>query len=768
MKIKSSLLVLVAALTALVACQKPTPELDPQVDLEQKELNFSAQGGNQTVSFVSTRSWAFKGAPDWVVFEPEKGDASEKTQTVTVSVLANTGKNRECQITLSGGIVKDYLTIRQEGPSGDGIIGDGSKENPYAASSANILGAELKDGDNTTLQDKYVKGKISAITNVDTSFGNAEYYISDDGSTTDQFYIYRGYSLGGNKFKSESEIKVGDEVIVLGTIVNFKGNTVEMTTGSKIVSLNGETDDGGGSGPIEPITGTNLLENGSFETWTGSKPQAWDFTNGNATLTKVADAKDGSNACEVSGDATGENNLRLMSRPYTLTTGTYQIQLFVKGEGQYRVGYAVCVNGKVSGSNAYFYLDDGTPVQAGSDWAQYVVQFTLTEQTQISLSIMNSKKGKGKTIIVDDVKLVTNDGGVDDGGDTPLPVEDATVSQVISDQKTDVRYRLTGTVSNFNSKYCSFDLTDATGTIYVYSVDSETKDTYSTKLQNGDTVTLEGDYQFYEKDSKHEIVNAKITAWTEGEGGDEPTPAVISVASSKSVAVGSTVNLNASVNSGATLSYTSDNEDVATVSSTGVVTGVSEGTATISITAPAKDNYTEASATCTITVTNGGVTPTGGKFVKVTSDSQITAGKYLIVWDNGAHAVIGKTNPEATGDPKDLVKACDVTISGNEIAYTSELDAATVIFAEEEGGFSIQLPSGKYLSCNANSNQAVELKNPFTFTKISAANGISGVDTGSNQRYLYKNSSNEIPNYRFYKSQSSDKYAVCTLYKYQD
>ena len=31
-------------------------------------------------------------------------------------------------------------------------------------------------------------------------------------------------------------------------------------------------------------------------------------------------------------------------------------------------------------------------------------------------------------------------------------------------------FKLTGTVSKFNAQYCSFDLTDASGTIYVYSV----------------------------------------------------------------------------------------------------------------------------------------------------------------------------------------------------------------------------------------------------------------------------------------------------------
>lgn len=51
-----------------------------------------------------------------------------------------------------------------------------------------------------------------------------------------------------------------------------------------------------------------------------------------------------------------------------------------------------------------------------------------------------------------------------------------------------------------------------------------------------------------------------------------------------------------------TISYSSSNNDVATVSSSGVVTGVSAGTATITITAAGNSNYNSASKTISITV----------------------------------------------------------------------------------------------------------------------------------------------------------------------
>lgn len=56
-----------------------------------------------------------------------------------------------------------------------------------------------------------------------------------------------------------------------------------------------------------------------------------------------------------------------------------------------------------------------------------------------------------------------------------------------------------------------------------------------------------------------------------------------------------------------TISYTSSNTNVATVSSSGVVTGVNAGTATITVTATGNNNYNEASKTFTVLVKNSHV-----------------------------------------------------------------------------------------------------------------------------------------------------------------
>ena len=95
----------------------------------------------------------------------------------------------------------------------------------------------------------YVKGKICAIKEVDTGqYGNATYSISDDGTEDNALQVYRGYSLNGEKFKAADEIKVGDEVIITGKLVNYKGNTPQFAQGNSIYSLNGKTSGGQGGG----------------------------------------------------------------------------------------------------------------------------------------------------------------------------------------------------------------------------------------------------------------------------------------------------------------------------------------------------------------------------------------------------------------------------------------------------------------------------------------------------------------------------------------
>ncbi len=84
-----------------------------------------------------------------------------------------------------------------------------------------------------------VKGIISNVKEVSTSYGNATYNISVDGANTDTLVVYRGKYLDGAKFTDESQILVGDTVVVSGVLTNYTKNdvTTPELTNSSLVSL---------------------------------------------------------------------------------------------------------------------------------------------------------------------------------------------------------------------------------------------------------------------------------------------------------------------------------------------------------------------------------------------------------------------------------------------------------------------------------------------------------------------------------------------------
>lgn len=159
--------------------------------------------------------------------------------------------------------------------------GQGTLEDPWNVAAANQACASLQQSNSsaTYLTDEiYVKGIISAITEIDNgSYGNATYYISDDGTTANHLEVYRGYYLNGNKFTAADQIKVGDEVVVAGKLQNWLG-TYEFTQGSKLVSINGNSEpgtpdipagepkgDGTEANPFNPAGVNAFIKAGDFE-----------------------------------------------------------------------------------------------------------------------------------------------------------------------------------------------------------------------------------------------------------------------------------------------------------------------------------------------------------------------------------------------------------------------------------------------------------------------------------------------------------------------
>ena len=127
--------------------------------------------------------------------------------------------------------------------------GTGTAADPFNVAAA----VKYIDEGGDAATNKYVKGKVVSVDagSYDSKYGSLKYYISDDGTTKNQFRVYNGYA-GPNrtKFSGEDALKAGDEVVICGSLTIVNG-TKEFTTGNYVVSLNGQPIGGGDT----PTTG---------------------------------------------------------------------------------------------------------------------------------------------------------------------------------------------------------------------------------------------------------------------------------------------------------------------------------------------------------------------------------------------------------------------------------------------------------------------------------------------------------------------------------
>lgn len=136
-------------------------------------------------------------------------------------------------------------------PSGTGTAAD-----PF-----NVAGVvKYIDEGGSAETEVYVKGKVVSVEQGSwkADYGSLKYYISEDGTPTNQFYVFNGYA-GPNrtKFTGEDALKQGDEVVICGKVDVYNG-TKEFLVGNYIVSLNGE---GGATTPDTPTTGKGSESN---------------------------------------------------------------------------------------------------------------------------------------------------------------------------------------------------------------------------------------------------------------------------------------------------------------------------------------------------------------------------------------------------------------------------------------------------------------------------------------------------------------------------
>ena len=431
MKLRNLFVGAIASAFALAACQEKEQNLGvPDLSISVSEMTFEEAGGEQTLTVNATRDWKVQTDADWVVVDPASGEASADDQTVTVSVLENTGMDRTADIKFTIGMKSKYLTVSQAGPGG----------------STEALIVYYNDYDKVEAEKTYGSGSSwpyldqfdGWMNQTGTGAANVEYSYSGmsarANSTSDSNYSDYPGSGKNNMFFGKSAY-LATKNIALGGATNFT-----LTFGSEKYSQDGDS----------------IFKNAEFHVYLSNDAAKWveiDYT--------------------FAGTEGGRWNLA--AADFSVPAGTESL--------------SICVKADVA---SVYRLDD--------------MKLVISEGG----AAVDFSKG---------VEMDFTAGGSTGGGSATAPESKGkkTVEEFIAAADTQNYYELTGTVSGFNPTYCSFDLTDATGKIYVYSVLDASKAEWTSKISNGGTITIYGKYLYNEQKSQHEVVDAHIVSF-EGDG----------------------------------------------------------------------------------------------------------------------------------------------------------------------------------------------------------------------------------------------------------
>lgn len=110
----SGSLALAAMLFAQSCGDKNEPEGLPEINLSKNVIEFQQEASSETIKVASTRQWFLSNCPEWIAVDPESGK-DPNGMDVTISVLGNTGLDREAELKFSIGYDAKTLTVKQKG-----------------------------------------------------------------------------------------------------------------------------------------------------------------------------------------------------------------------------------------------------------------------------------------------------------------------------------------------------------------------------------------------------------------------------------------------------------------------------------------------------------------------------------------------------------------------------------------------------------------------------------------------------------------------------
>ena len=423
----SGSLALAAMLFAQSCGDKNEPEGLPEINLSKNVIEFQQEASSETIKVASTRQWFLSNCPEWIAVDPKKGK-DPNGMDVTISVLGNTGLDREAALKFSIGYDTKTLTVKQKGTgsAADLVVYHNDFDKTDAVKS--------EDGWKTYLDsfDGWKNETGSGLSSIDYAFNGMSARQTSSGASNGTYSDYPGSGKNYLWFAKENYFQV-------------KNITLPENTVNYVLSFGSERN--------LYQAADNTFKHDEFLVYVSNDGKKWvaleyAFPNGDKS-----------------------RRWDLASTTFTVPAGTKSLYVYMTAT----VASAYMVDD----------LDLSVAAEAGT-----VIDFS-----------------KG-------VDLGTGGGETPDPGTDYSKAESKTVAEFIAAADKATYYKLKGTVSGYNSTYCSFDLTDATGTIYVYN--TANKGEWSSKIKDGGTVELAGLYDYYDGKSQHEVVKAQILSFTEG------------------------------------------------------------------------------------------------------------------------------------------------------------------------------------------------------------------------------------------------------------
>ncbi len=429
-------------MAVLAACEPVEQNLGtPNITLSVTEMTFDEAGGNEALTLSATRDWMVETDADWVVVNPESGAASADDQTVTVTVLENTGMDRKADLKFTIGMKSKYLTVTQSGPGGSAealVVYSNNFDKTKAEKGSNGWATYLDSFDG------WLNATGSGVETVTYGFDRMTARTNSGNGSAGSYSDY--VSLGAS----------GQNYLWFGSgTPYFAVKNITLPEGKRDFTLSFGTE--------------RYLYEATDNTFNWDEFKAYVSADGKKWV-KLA--------CDFAGGALPNGRWDLALSTFTVPSGTSSLYVYF-----------------VSSLGSAYALDDLKLVQA--DKAGKTLDFANGEEFEVG----------------------GNTPGGNTGGDGTVPESKGkkTVEEFIAAADNANYYELTGKVSGFNPTYCSFDLTDDSGKIYVYSVLDASKAEWSGKISNGGTITIYGKYLYYEQKSQHEVVDAHIVSFTAGD-----------------------------------------------------------------------------------------------------------------------------------------------------------------------------------------------------------------------------------------------------------